>query len=483
MLTCLRWSIVNKLGGKISVRSELGKGTDIDVNIPIDRKNYVAPDELSLEATANASANAREYLSTIREMARGKKLSISRRKLDATRYTDVSCLRKYCSQWFGFLIEDVAADIVVTDYYDESLYQEGQRILLVYDDIAYIGRRESTKRGRHVVANICQPISPFKLARALISLMEQEIPPPPAENGEPGKLGSGTSVGTQTPLGSPEERTILNGIILSDYGFTPQINPTIVGAEATHEQIDNSKAKFRTSSPKHQAEFAQKLSGLEELSRLTLVDPKTRSLEDKRKQAIIEPTKESAAPAASETPTPSKGGLHILAVDDNALNLQLLTRYLSKRKEDTIEVARNGVEAVEAVRNLGPGDRFDCIFMDISMPIMDGFEATRQIRIHERSLMRCSSLQDVKIVLDDQELVSTNNAGVQEQARAGYGYGDRRMYIAALTGLASRKHRDEADDSGFDDYLTKPTPFGKIAVLLKRLSEEKVVRLQEMGDG
>jgi DNA-binding response OmpR family regulator len=48
-----------------------------------------------------------------------------------------------------------------------------------------------------------------------------------------------------------------------------------------------------------------------------------------------------------------------------------------------------------------------------------------------------------------------------------------RAYIVALTGLASRRDRNEAEESGFDDFLTKPISFGKIGELLARLSAEK----------
>ncbi|KFX92199.1 hypothetical protein O988_07376, partial [Pseudogymnoascus sp. VKM F-3808] len=84
--------------------------------------------------------------------------------------------------------------------------------------------------------------------------------------------------------------------------------------------------------------------------------------------------------ASLSLPVPTRS-LRILAVDDNALNLLLLTRYLSKRPNDTVVTARDGLEAVAAVR--AAADPFDVVFMDISMPGMDGFAATRAIRVME----------------------------------------------------------------------------------------------------
>lgn len=87
--------------------------------------------------------------------------------------------------------------------------------------------------------------------------------------------------------------------------------------------------------------------------------------------------KESQAPP-SETPEAESEAarrLRVLVVKDDLVNRRLLTRLMTTLLCD-VEVAENGLEAVDLCR---PG-RFDLILMDCSMPIMDGFEATREIR-------------------------------------------------------------------------------------------------------
>jgi len=74
----------------------------------------------------------------------------------------------------------------------------------------------------------------------------------------------------------------------------------------------------------------------------------------------------------------AKRPLHILAVDDNALNRQIITSIL-KGYGHTFDVAENGMQGVEAVKASAAG-QYDLILMDIRMPIMSGTEATEIIR-------------------------------------------------------------------------------------------------------
>jgi signal transduction histidine kinase/CheY-like chemotaxis protein len=128
----------------------------------------------------------------------------------------------------------------------------------------------------------------------------------------------------------------------------------------------------------------------------------------------------------------------LLLVDDNLINLKLLSAF-AKRLNVPYSTATDGAEAVEMYRNAAlsqnekakeGGWRYDCVFMDISMPVMDGFRAVAAIRRLE----------------DDN--------------------GRERAYIFALTGLGSEKARKEARSVGFDEFLLKPVRFKDVLPLL-----------------
>ncbi len=91
-----------------------------------------------------------------------------------------------------------------------------------------------------------------------------------------------------------------------------------------------------------------------------------------------------ASSQGEERNWPELAGCCVLLVEDNVLNREIAVELL-KMAEMNVDCAENGREALE--RFLADGDKYDLILMDVQMPVMDGYEATRAIRKsnHERA--------------------------------------------------------------------------------------------------
>lgn len=131
---------------------------------------------------------------------------------------------------------------------------------------------------------------------------------------------------------------------------------------------------------------------------------------------VLNPAPAPSRPPVADTDTEHYrrrlSGCHVLLAEDNRLNQQLVIEYLS-RVGVTVSLADNGRQAVELVSR----QAFDAILMDLQMPILDGLEATRQIR-------RLQQHHDVPII--------------------------------ALTASAMRSDRDSSYGSGMNAYVSKP---------------------------
>ena len=123
-------------------------------------------------------------------------------------------------------------------------------------------------------------------------------------------------------------------------------------------------------------------------------------------------------------------GKHILLVEDNALNREIAQEIL-REYGFLVDSAENGAVAVEKVSNAAPGS-YDLVLMDVQMPIMDGYTATRKIR-----------------ALDD-------------PARA-------KLPILAMTANAFDEDRRNALESGMNGFLSKPIVIDDLVQELRKI--------------
>jgi len=144
-------------------------------------------------------------------------------------------------------------------------------------------------------------------------------------------------------------------------------------------------------------------------------------------------------PGSSSYPAiPSFAGASILVVEDNLLN-QEVAREMLQKTQAAITIANNGQEAVELTRD----QNFDLILMDLQMPVMDGFTATRMIRSQESEIgRRMSDLGD--------RISAPQVSGLSPQPS------HRRTPIIALTAAVMEVDRKMAREAGMDGHLAKP---------------------------
>lgn len=121
--------------------------------------------------------------------------------------------------------------------------------------------------------------------------------------------------------------------------------------------------------------------------------------------------------------------LSILLVEDNMLNQRIVTFSLNKLNYN-VEIANNGKEAVDHFHN----KKFDVILMDIMMPIMDGFQATKEIRTIEKE----------------------KNI-------------EKRTPIIAITANTMDNDRDKCLSYGMDDFMAKPFDMDQLENIFKQM--------------
>jgi signal transduction histidine kinase/CheY-like chemotaxis protein len=122
---------------------------------------------------------------------------------------------------------------------------------------------------------------------------------------------------------------------------------------------------------------------------------------------------------------------HVLLVEDNSIN-QLVAGKMLTNFGLTYDLAENGEEALTKVKQ---NSAYDLVFMDIQMPILDGYEATVQIRKN--------------------------------------GFND--LIICGLSANAMQSDEDNAKSSGMNDYLTKPINKDEVELILQKYLSQKTL--------
>ncbi|KAF2874617.1 sensor histidine kinase-like protein/response regulator [Massariosphaeria phaeospora] len=397
--------IVESLGGDIEVRSEKGRGTKFTVYCPL---------KSSIMSPAVGASGPERALSSINKRTEGMNVYFvgfeeedeyfpvkTFKNKNATKLT-LKALDNLCTDWFGmrahkysspdappadlFVATEAGAKWLRARYSKDPDSASTAPVIVLCQGAASAQSTTAITVPGQIFECISQPCGPHKLAKALKSCLDRHA----------NRL-MGQSTETDSHLSS----------------IVPKLSLK-----------ENNRAVRQDS-----------LASVIEQSR----PPMMSALSAPEVRAVTSPVKKKHES--------SQHVLNCLAVDDNPINLRLLRTFVGKLGHRHV-LATNGLEALEAYKAASPGsspseppsptsipallpEHIDVILMDINMPEMDGLEATRQIRSHERD------------------------------------HGLPPVTIIALTGVASSEAQQEAHVSGVNLFLIKPVRLADLEVVLK----------------
>ncbi|KAL5046002.1 hypothetical protein BDW71DRAFT_207685 [Aspergillus fruticulosus] len=394
--------IVKSLNGTINFASELGKGTDVDVVLPIDPPEDSEP--------------APPLYGSLKEKLHGKTISLFTQSsklgdigMDAKVFNNMlTSLGRMTTGWFGLRVltpdehdREKADFAIVTEHEYKTYYRKGSsepeqgsgEIQPTYPLIVLSEQTSSWKtigESGDEVISLTQPVSPKTLATAFEHCLAAAAPAPD-RSGDSGP----TSISQKRERSSPVQP--------DENGSSPSKAP---------------EAK-------------------------TKVDGETKTEEGPATDGAIDDATPGAADGVvNEAPSTNHhpAAHRILLVEDNQVNLKVIEMCV-KTAGFSYETATNGLEALEKFKQT----HFDVVIMDVSMPVMDGLTATREMRKFER---RCRNKDEAN---------------------------RKRAKIIALTAVLSASTQHEATVSGIDLFLTKPAPLKQLKEMLGDLREGRHV--------
>jgi len=162
------------------------------------------------------------------------------------------------------------------------------------------------------------------------------------------------------------------------------------------------------------------------------------------------PTEEKASVITRHTIHEVRKRFNILMAEDNLVNQKLAVKMLEKQGHRVV-VASNGREAVEALGK----EHFDLVLMDVQMPEMDGFEATKAIRNLECGLRN---------KIEESPYSKSEIENLKSQIK--------NIPIVAMTAHAMKGDREKCLAAGMDDYVSKPIKSEKFFAVIDNMVDK-----------
>ncbi|KAH6881376.1 hypothetical protein BKA58DRAFT_1411 [Alternaria rosae] len=383
--------IVESLGGEVEVRSEKDRGTKFTVTCPL-KESRMSPNfcatgpegekDLQLQQITKRTKGLKVRFDGFNEE---EEYHVRDLKNKTASKLSLKALDSLCAEWFGIerceegdnaaepdliIATETGAKALRTTYSQSPGRVSPTPVIVVCQGAAAAQSTTAITVPGIIFECIGQPVGPHKMSKALASCLDRHV-----RRAETKKMDVQSIIPRITELSLKEEAT-------------PHRTDHLHVVEPSRPQLTSISSA-----------------------------PEIRSINN-------------SPPRTSKYLKPSRA-LRCLCVDDNPINLRLLRTFVDKLGHQHV-LAADGLEALEACKAASDEEsRIDVVLMDINMPIMDGLEATRQIRAHEIR----SNLPKVTII--------------------------------ALTGVADTDIQQEANSSGINLFLIKPVRLADLEVILK----------------
>ncbi|KAJ5466548.1 hypothetical protein N7539_009504 [Penicillium diatomitis] len=396
--------ILRSLNGSITIKSQLGVGTVVRMAFPI--LDPTQPDSSTVKPTSPVpSPPLPDALERVREKLAGKSAVILTPP-DGKMSAPLRTIGQYATEWLGMSmvpsLTTFPTDVIIVDELNISSLPDAHRaaliLILCHRRPELWNRMKATRKQLPNSVWITLPCGPQQLARSIQAHWQ-------AQALESSAVLAMMPEGAQltAKLDPKQPKNILHP-------------PSPLSSQDLQQRLDSgSKAPCVDDELSDLPEQAAALS-LRPIDALT-----TQASRQSTSVSVIDHASKLGRPL----PARASSSLRILLVEDNAINLALLSKFVSRLNPATLDTAVDGAKAVEQVLKMPDGYHF--ILMDLSMPVMDGFTATQKIRSIE------------------------NDRGTSRPAT-----------IIALTGLGSSEHIRKAYSAGVNVFLRKPFSFKDI---------------------